>query len=358
MVSVPSADCAVDADQPRVVLDLLPNARCVRHSEGSFMSLTDGRLLFAYTRFGASSHDDSEACLAARWSTDGGLTWSTEDDILVREPGKNVMSVSLLRLADGRIGLFYLIKDSRESWRVLWRTSSNEARSFSAARQCSCSPGLHVLNNDRAVELRSGRLVLPVAYRSPNEGRMVDEEMMTCLLSDDAGETWRQSRVGQRAPGVWTQEPLVLERLDGSLWMLCRTQVGCQYQSESFDGGETWSPLTPSPFTSPLSPASLRRIPATGDLLLIWNNVQHQWTNDWDTLPRSPLHAAVSRDDGRTWSAPKVLESDPNRWFCYVAMCFLDHHVLLAYGAGTGRTHARLGQQRLTRVPMSWFYDA
>ena len=85
-----------------------------RNSEGAFIELTDGRILFAYSKFiGKAWKDHGTAVIAARFSSDDGRTWSSRDRILVQPEGRcNVMSVSFLRLRDGSIGLFYMRKNS------------------------------------------------------------------------------------------------------------------------------------------------------------------------------------------------------------------------------------------------------
>jgi len=85
-----------------------------RNSEGSFITLAHGDILFAYSRYtGESWSDHASADIATRVSHDAGKTWSSEDRILVaNEGGCNVMSVSFLRLQDGRIALFYIRKNS------------------------------------------------------------------------------------------------------------------------------------------------------------------------------------------------------------------------------------------------------
>ena len=47
----------------------------------------------------------------------------------------------------------------------------------------------------------------------------------------------------------------------------------CNRACFSGDGGNTWSYVEPTHVASSYSPAMLRRIPTTGDLLCIWNNV-------------------------------------------------------------------------------------
>ena len=117
--------------------------------------------------------------------------------------------------------------------------------------------------------------------------------------------------------------------------MLYRTDQGCQYRSLSADGGETWSPAEPTDIKSPVSPASVKRIPKTGDLLLVWND--HADVDDAHRGKRTPLNVAISRDEGQTWEHTRTLEDDPEGWYCYTAIAFVDGRVLLGYCAGDRR---------------------
>jgi len=96
-----------------VVLKLSPGPGNPRNSEGGFITLKDGSVLFVYTHFESGGGDYSSAQLTSRISTDGGKTWSQKDKIVVSNEGAmNVMSVSMIRLIDGKIALFYLKKNS------------------------------------------------------------------------------------------------------------------------------------------------------------------------------------------------------------------------------------------------------
>ena len=96
------------------VFKLLPGPNNPRNSEGDFITLKDGRILFVYSHYtGASGDDHGNAFLAGRYSSDKGKTWTQEDVKIVDQEGDmNVMSVSLLRLKNGEIALFYLRKNS------------------------------------------------------------------------------------------------------------------------------------------------------------------------------------------------------------------------------------------------------
>lgn len=309
-----------------------------RNSEGDIIELKDGRLCLIYTRFTGGSGDHAAADLAMRISSDGGKNWS-EDSIVVQHPGGlNVMSVSLLRMANGQIALFYLRKTSIEDCRPLMCVSTDEVATWSKPAVCITDEiGYYVMNNDRAVQLKSGRLVLPVAWhQGPGKPRDTAGIIM-CYLSDDNGKTFRRSKdsfKGYAPDGrrITVQEPGVVELKDGRLMMFMRTNAESQYISYSQDGGETWSKAGPSKLISPLSPASVERIPWSGNLLCIWND--HSGIHKYPKGRRTPLCLAVSEDEGRTWSKSAVIEDDPDGWYCYTAITFVKNRVLLSYCAG------------------------
>ena len=103
------------------------------------------------------------------------------------------------------------------------------------------------------------------------------------------------------------------------------------YFSFSENQGKNWSALEPGNIKSPLSPASIERIPGTGDLLLAWNN---SYAPIRDGGKRTPFNVAISKDEGKTWQKIKTVESDPNGWYCYTAIEFVENFVLLGHCAG------------------------
>ena len=346
----------------RKVVLLPPGPGNPRNSEGDFIRLADGRILFVYSHFTGGGGDHSAAHLAGRFSHDDGRNWTEEDIVVVPNEGDwNVMSVSLLRLKDGRIALFYAKKNSLTDCRPYMRTSDDEAATWSEPVECiQDRVGYYVLNNDRVVQLAGGRLIAPVALHNTPEYEQPDwDGKISCYLSDDAGRTWRRSRdelIGTSPQGgrVTLQEPGVIELADGRLMMFCRTRSGCQYVSYSEDGGSRWSPFGPSNIIGPCSPASIERIPKTGDLLLVWNN--HQDVDDAHRDKRTPYNLAVSRDEGKTWEHVKTIEDDPDGWYCYTAVEFVDNHVLLGHCAGNRAMGSGLAVTQITRFSLDWLY--
>lgn len=339
---------------PVRTLELPPGIDNPRNSEGTFITLKDGRILFLYTHFtGKSGGDHAPAYLAARSSSDNGRTWTKEDRVVVRNEGAmNIMSASLLRLRNNEIALFYLLKNSERDCRPVIRLSRDEGETWSApAHLIPDQVGYYVLNNDRVIQLKNGRLVAPLAWNN----------RVLCCLSDDDGKTWRRNTGGPAAGAVAAgrpvilQEPGVVELKDGRVMMFIRTDQGCQYISWSKDGGETWSKPEPSQLFSPKSPASIKRIPSTGDLLLVWNDhADIPLTFSLHGRPqgtRVPLSTAISKDDGKTWQNVRRLEGNPSGWYCYIAIEFSGDAVLLGYCAMGANAHSRI-----TCVPVSWLY--
>ncbi len=348
---------------PEAVLALPPGEENPRNSEGDFIQLNDGRILFVYSHFTGGGSDHAAAHLAGRYSSDGGNTWTERDVLVVPKEGDwNVMSVSLLRLRSGEIALFYARKNSLTDCRPLMRISQDEAKTW--GEPITVIPddemGYYVLNNDRVVQLKSGRLVVPLAlHNKPGWEKPDWDGTIVCYLSDDDGRSWRRGRDEHQAhtpdgKRITLQEPGVIEMSDGRLMMFCRTRSGSQYLSFSGDQGETWSAFEPSNILSPCSPASIERIPQTGDLLLVWNN--HENIADELRGMRTPLNVAISRDEGKSWENVKTLADDPHGWYCYTAVEFVGDHVLLGHCAGD-RRKGGLARTQVTRFPVAWLYE-
>lgn len=336
----------------RTVAQLLPGPNNPRNSEGDFITLKDGRILFVYSHYtGTSNSDHGNAFLAGRYSSDKGKTWTQEDVKIVDQEGDmNVMSVSLLRLKNGEIALFYLRKNSRTDCIPYIRISNDEAKTWSDPRPCiTDKKGYFVLNNNRVIQLRNGRLLLAVAlHQSPGQTKFSEAGRLWSYFSDDNGRTWKAGNEVPNLSGIVTQEPGMVELKNRHILMFIRTNAGAQYFSYSKNKGVTWSEIERSNITSPTSPASIARIPSTRNLLMVWNNTVNE--------KRTPLNIAVSKDEGKTWTHVKTLEDNPDRGYCYIAIHFTGKNVLLAYCAGL-LSGNRLSQTDIKRLSLDWIYE-
>lgn len=343
-----------------VVLTLAVSEGNPRNTEGDFAVLNDGRIMLVYTRFTGGGSDHDQADLVSRISDDGGKTWSMEDQVVVaNRGGLNVMSVSLNRLQDGRLALFYLEKNSLTDCRPVVRFSADEATTWSepVAIIPDDECGYFVLNNDRVVQLSDGRLLAPLALHHRPDWEKPDwNGEVGVYYSDDTGATWRRSQDWQKAHDptgkrVAAQEPGVVELNDGRVLMYLRTSAGELYQSHSEDRGMSWSAPVTMEVASPQSPASIERIPDSDTLVMVWND--HAGLPPAERKARTPLSLALSRDEGRTWTPSFAFESDPRGWYCYTAMEFVGDDLLLAYVAGDQSPGKHLSASRVRRLSLS-----
>lgn len=352
----------VSAADPGFVVDVFPgSAEFPRNGEGSIIELTDGALLFVNTRFYGGSADAAGADLVCVRSTDGGRTWSNPEVAQKNVGVRNVMSASLRRLTDhktsdgkhesGPIGFFYLVKNGDADLKVYVRVSNDEANTWGGPVCVTDRPGYHVMNNDRVLRTSKGRLLCPVAW-TPDSTK-TNHYRSLCFISDDAGATWRAGKGDVDVARRGAMEPEVIEKKDGSIFMLVRTQLGRNWCAISTDGGDTWS--TPEAFgpPSPEGPSTLRPIPGTDDWLLIYN---HNFVEGADHGGnRSPLTAAISPDEGKTWIHRHDIETNPEFNYRYTSLIFVDGRAVLSYffkAPDNPYDHTRFRS-----IPIEWFYS-
>jgi len=120
------------------------------------------------------------------------------------------------------------------------------------------------------------------------------------MVSTDKGKSWvLQGKANVPPDQRDCDEPMIVERRDGSLWQLARTKFGIA-QSVSKDGGSTWTEFE-NCLPDATSRFFLRRL-ASGNLLLVKHGPLDKKIN------RSHLTAYLSGDDGATWKGGLVLD--------------------------------------------------
>jgi len=327
-----------------------------RYSEGDVHVLNDGRYLYGTTEFMNDWSDFAKARIVGRISADGGQTWG-EKSILQENIGKkNIMSLTFQQLSNSEVGMFYLHKNSMNDLDVYLRRSTDGGLTFGEASLVTDMAGYHVMNNDRVVRLSTGRLLVPVAWTEDVE--KVNHFTCRTWISDDAGTTWRASKNTVDYAQRGAMEPECLEMNDGRVLMIFRNQLGHIGASWSEDGGKTWSEGSDWGVRAPEAPATLRRIPSTGDLLLIWNDSFVESAGHGGK--RSPLTVAISKDEGKTWEHKKNIEADEEdasfmSGYSYISATFDHGRVLLSYYVSKEGT--KMISSRFRSFPIGWLYE-
>jgi len=246
-------------------------------------------------------------------SGDDGVTWSP---VLVVDPPGDVRAFDPCLWIDplGRLWTFWAqgyggdanpakvesVWDGRAGvWAITTDTPGEAAPSWSPPRRL-CNG---IMMNKPTVT-SSGAWLLPASvWRLPpnplHPHRLPEESAANVVGSRDQGGSWTRYGGAYVASAAF-DEHMVVERADGSLWMLVRTSQGIG-ESVSTDGGRTWIAGDPATFGSlPSARFFLRRL-ASGKLLLVRHNPPNRKS-------RSHLTAFLSADDGATWTGGLMLD--------------------------------------------------
>lgn len=340
-----------------------------RSGEGSAIQLADGRLLLMYSQFRDGTSDHSPADIVKRYSADGGRTWSPREVVFSRPPGStNVMSASLLRLQDGRIGCVILVKWT-QSTRCIpnWTTSADDGQTWAPLRPMTDETAYFVGNNDRLVQLRNGFLVFPYARHANTPARFEPNADCGILLSRDGGRTWAKTADENRFRKEWYvppepfrrdrvppaianrvdnrsdifQESGVVELESGRLmmWVRSTAHVYLSYL-DRLDG--KWEPFRPAAGINVcLGPQTIKRLPGSPRLVMLYNDRGKLGYGEPGFSFRTPLSVAVSDDEGKTWKKLPPIESSDARNYCYFSLLFFDDRFLVSYYESADRIDLR-----------------
>lgn len=269
-----------------------------------------GRLWATWYGGGPDEGPDNYVMLST--SGDDGRTWSGVK-LVIDPPGPiRAYDPCLWMAPDGRLWLFWAQAhtwwDGRAGvWAISTGNPEAEAPTWSAPRRL-CDG---IMMNKPTV-LTTGEWVLPAAVWNVSTARVTDpaarhdpgdDTGTNLVVSTDRGATW--SRRGQaRVPERTFDESMLVERKDGSLWLLVRTKYGIG-ESVSMDRGRTWSPGQPSAIPHINTRFFIRRL-KSGRLLLARHDPPEGSTR------RSHLKAYLSEDDGKTWKGGLLLDERVN----------------------------------------------
>ena len=359
----------------KIICDLAPTPQNRRNSEGAFITLKNGDILFAYSRYGNEGYKDGCSCeVYAKISSDNGESFSEPFLLYAKATvqADNIMSVSLMRMQNGDIGMFFLKKSEGRYCMPLFVRSADEGKTWSDPVICVDQPGYYVVNNDRVVRLKNGRIIMMAALHVVGGVEIINGKphaksnpvgKLCVFCSDDDGYTWQPLAQNIEIPPVkvcttGVQEPGVIELTDGRLWCFIRNNTGRQYECFSSDGGATWTEPQPSWFTSPLAPMSVKRL-SSGRLLAVWNpiplyNGKSKMVKGIFTDGRSPLVLSFVGDADQKFTDVKLIENDPEAGFCYTAIHeTADGGVLLGYCAGGVEDGCCLNRLRIRKILIS-----
>jgi predicted neuraminidase len=231
-----------------------------------------------------------------------GKAWS-KPAVAAEEPGFPCWNPVLFRSRTKALFLFYKAGPNPMSWTAFVRRSADGGRTWDRAEPFPA--GLLGPIKNKPIQRADGTLLAGSSVES--------HRAWACWVerSADDGRTWR--RHGPIAvPGhpYGLIQPTLFERADGSVLALCRSRgLGLVCQSQSADGGQTWTPAKTTDLPNPGSGIDGVRA-ANGDFFLVYNHSK---------AARSPLNVARSADEGKTWRTVATLEDEAGE-FSYPAV--------------------------------------
>jgi hypothetical protein len=267
--------------------------------------------------------------MVGKFSDDHGRTWGKTIPLRTGDGqgislARNNAHHSLLRLKSGKLGLVYggPLKRPGRDGTVEFRWSEDEGKTWSTP--VVIEPLFALCRTASCRVLSSGRIVAPtlkwISWVGSGKSESEENQFVYSWVnySDDEGQTWKKSlselyvSVNKGHDGFYSfDEPGLEELADGRLMMIARTQLGRPYQSFSEDGGVSWSSPEPVELASGIAPQLLIGIPGTDHLLLVWNQIST--TEMMSGQMRHRLSTAVSKDNGKTWTHFRNLESLDDR---------------------------------------------
>lgn len=274
--------------------------------QGPFVNTKDGGVLCI----------DSKNALR---SSDEGRTWSTTP--LFADPTKFTVSNerALLRTREGVIISAWMNlaeKKTPPGWHwgeksVQWTDfvlptytcrSTDDGKTWESPVKlsdpwCGC---VHSL-----IQMKSGRIVLVGQEIIPQW-----RHATVMWASDDLGQSWQRGDVLDYGVGehdhAGSIEGSVVERADGSLYLLLRTESGYLWEATSRDGLK-WEGLKQTTIQSVTCCPQLMRL-SNGRIALLWNAPPRHDPKSGSS--RAELSLAFSSDETATWTKPVIVAAN------------------------------------------------
>jgi len=258
--------------------------------------------------------DSPEAFFVLATSDDDGLTWSKPRVVLDSHSQnlpleRSILVGNLWTDPLGRLWLFFdqsmdMFDGRAGVWATVCENPDGDEPKWSHPRRI-----WHGVMLNKPTILSTGEWMLPISLDQRPGFRQFKGCFQSLdplrganvLVSTDQGATWERRGAAQFPNPDW-HEHMIVERPDGTLWMLARTVPGIM-QSTSNDGGKTWAAASePAGIRQPNARFHVRRL-ASKKILLI----KHGDKIDAHT-GRVMLSAWLSADEGKSWQGGLVLD--------------------------------------------------
>ncbi|MBF4517790.1 exo-alpha-sialidase [Flavobacterium sp. ANB] len=290
------------------IYDKAPYPSC--HA-ATIVEATNGDLVASW--FGGTHERHPDVCIYVSIKPKGSDKWTTgvqvADGVMKEGPRLPTWNPVLYQIPGGDLMLFYKIGPKPSEWWGVIRTSSDNGKTWSEAKNMPSKDFLGPIKN-KPVLLSNGTLMCP----SSIEG---DGWRLRMETSPDFGKTWilgdTLSRGKQKINAI---QPSILFHKDGRIQAIARTRNRALATTFSSDNGKTWSDLELIGLPNNNSGTDAVTL-KNGKHLLVYNHVLPPGTEAKG--PRTPLNVSVSKD-GIHWDAALILEDSKISQYSYPSM--------------------------------------
>jgi len=285
---------------------------------GPGITVSPGGRLWAVFKSG-DIMEDEDNCTIVVTSGDKGETWSkpvlvvdidgpvrTNDPGIWTDPNGNVtlMWGQVYGYWDGQGGLWTMTAENGNDENTRWSRPVRLSDGYTKNKPFITQDGkwFYLIEYMGAYGQR-GRIAKGAPMEEEYIHSLSDLIHANVYISEDSGKTLRfYSQAKIPAQDRTFQEHMVVERRDGTLWMLGRTKYGIG-EAFSKDNGKTWTEMAPAKGIKGPSSRTFFKCLDSGNLLLIKNGQDIDQASE-----RTHMTAYLSEDDGETWPYKLLLD--------------------------------------------------
>jgi len=227
-------------------------------------------------------------------SDDDGKSWSEVKLMILPRQGTRAMSPAIWSDPQGRLWLFWgQAAGLQDGLYGIWAIHTDEPDAAEPTWSAPRRLGDGIMLNKPTVLANGDWLLTSSVWKADNSIKV--------YASTDKGATFTLRGTANIAEPKMRgpDEPMIIERKDGTLWMMVRMRG--MAETISRDGGKTWTPVEKIAIQHPTSRFFLRRLQSGALLLVKHGGIQEK-------TKREKLTAFISDDDGKTWQGGLMLD--------------------------------------------------
>ncbi len=334
--------------------------------------------------------DWSDIRILLRRSTDDGKTWSAPKSI-ADVPGPKPKNPFALRMKnvntndltynnpvliadrDGTVHMLFCL----EYMRAFYQRSTDDGVSWSKPVEITSAFEpfrkhydwkVLATGPDHSIQLRTGRLVVPVWLSTGTGGNAHRPSVTTTIYSDDKGKTWHAGEIAVPCTDEWINpnETVAVELADGRVMLNVRSESKAHRRLvvTSKDGATGWStPKFDDALLEPICMGGIVRYSLAkdgGKNRILFSNPDNLEkaggkAEAGKNRDRKNVSVKLSYDEGQTWAVNKTVEAG---WSAYsdigvtkagTILCFYGRGAKPGF-AGDALTLARFNLEWLTNV--------